>query len=247
MWSLLKSFARATIRRDDASRFELLVALGAKVLPRYRFHWPQMAWWDDPTFNDYLQRTGELPGYNTQRKWVLSQMLRLVAHVPGDTAECGVYLGASSYLICRSNQASPLEKWHHGFDSFEGLSRPESEDGDFWKGGDLSVPLEACTRNLAEFPRCRLYQGWIPNRFDEVADKTFSFVHVDVDLLEPTRASVEFFYPRLSTGGVLLCDDYGFTTCPGATRAIDEFLRDKPEKMISLPDGGGMFIKGVRV
>ena len=247
MWSLLKSFARATIRRDDASRFELLVALGAKVLPRYRFHWPQMAWWDDPAFNDYLQRTGELRGYNTQRKWVLSQMLRLVAHVPGDTAECGVYLGASSYLICRSNQASPLEKWHHGFDSFEGLSKPGGRDGDFWGGGDLSVPLEACARNLAEFPECKLYKGWIPERFHEIADRTFSFVHVDVDIDDPTKASIEFFYPRLNAGGILVCDDYGFTTCPGATRAIDEYLLDKPEKMLSLPDGGGWLIKGVRV
>jgi hypothetical protein len=34
-------------------------------------------------------------------------------------------------------------------------------------------------------------------------------------------------------------------TCPGATKAIEEFLRDKPEKMLFLPDGGGFFVKGV--
>lgn len=235
------------MRRDDPSRFELLTALGAKILPRYRFHWPQMAWWDDPEFNNYLVRVGEINGYNTERKWALSQLLRLVAHVPGDTAECGVNLGASSYIICRANREASTEKWHHGFDSFEGLSEPGGHDGSFWKSGDMRASLETCTANLSEFPKCRLYKGWIPDRFAEVADTAFSFVHVDVDIYAPTKASVEFFYPRLSPGGVLLCDDYGFTTCPGATQGVDEVLADKPEKMISLPDGGGMFIKGVRM
>ena len=49
---------------------------------------------------------------------------------------------------------------------------------------------------------------------------------------------------RLVDGGIFLCDDYGFDSCPRATRAVDEFLRDKPEKAISLSDGGGFFIKG---
>lgn len=247
MLQLLKSSLRAAAKRDDASRFELLTTLARSILPRYRFKWPQMAWWDDEEFNRYLGRIGELHGHNTDRKWALAQLLRLVRHVPGDTAECGVYLGASSYLICGANRSSPLEKWHHGFDSFEGLSRPGGRDGDYWRGGDLSVPLDACARNLAEFRECRLHKGWIPERFHEVDDKRFSFVHIDVDIYEPTKASAEFFYPRLNAGGILVCDDYGFTTCPGATRAIDEYLLDKPEKMLSLPDGGGMMIKGVRV
>jgi hypothetical protein len=48
----------------------------------------------------------------------------------------------------------------------------------------------------------------------------------------------------MNKGGLILCDDYGFTSCPGATKAINEFLQDKKEKMISLSGGGGFFIKG---
>ena len=61
---------------------------------------------------------------------------------------------------------------------------------------------------------------------------------------QPTIDSVSFFYPRLSPGGILVCDDYGFTTCPGATRAIDEFFAGKPEKMLALGGGGGFVVKG---
>ena len=98
--------------------------------------------------------------------------------------------------------------------------------------------------NLSEFKGVTIHQGWIPERFHEVADRRFSFVHIDVALREPTAASVEFFYPRVVQGGIVLCDDYGFSTCPGATLAIDEYLADKPEKMMALPGGGGFFIKG---
>jgi O-methyltransferase len=67
-------------------------------------------------------------------------------------------------------------------------------------------------------------------------------VHIDVDIYEPTRDSMAFFYPRLNDGGIIICDDYGFKSYPGATKAVDEFLRDKPEKMVALNDGGGFMI-----
>jgi O-methyltransferase len=246
MLKLIKSFARSLFRGqlDDNSRFEILMILGRFIFPKYRFKWYQMAWWSDEPFNQYLSRFSELNRPNTDRRWMLYQLLRLTQKVPGDTAECGVHLGSSSFLICQSNQQSGLNKTHHGFDSFEGLSKPTAEDGSYWKSGDLSVPVDVTKKNLSDFKNVKLYQGWIPTRFKEVEQNKFSFVHVDVDILEPTRDSIEFFYPRLSNGGVFLCDDYGFTSCPGVTKTLDEFLKDKPEKMISLPDGGGFFIKG---
>jgi len=100
-------------------------------------------------------------------------------------------------------------------------------------------------RALAEFPGVSLLAGWIPERFPAVADRRFAFVHIDVDLYEPTRDSLAFFYPRMSAGGIVVCDDYGFTSCPGATRAVDEYLADRPEKMIALSCGGGFLVKGV--
>jgi hypothetical protein len=66
---------------------------------------------------------------------------------------------------------------------------------------------------------------------------------VDVDLYEATLGSLDFFYPRLVPGGMLVCDDYGFTTCPGATRAVDEFMSGRPEPIIHLPTGQGLVIK----
>lgn len=217
------------------------------IMPQYRFSWHQLDWWSDPEFNAYLRRFDDLDGFNTQRKWMAWQLLRLTASVEGDTAECGVLAGASSWLICAANRHRGTPNQHHLFDSFEGLSEPNENDGDYWSKGALAVSDEVVARNLAPFADMLVFhKGWIPDRFPDVADRRFSFVHVDVDLEQPTRDSLEFFYDKLNPGGIFLCDDYAFGSCPGATKAIDEFLDDKVEKMIKLDSGGGFFMKGIR-
>lgn len=236
------------LKKDRAIllRFEILRRIGKILVPTYRFKWPYMGWWDDTMFNDYLVKFHEINGMNTDRRWMLYQLMRLVKNIPGDTAECGVYRGAGSYIICKINQENKsFQKKHYLFDSFEGLSEPLKSDGEYWTQGDLSCPLEILKNNLSEFSRVSIHQGWIPERFSDVEHLTFCFVHIDVDLYLPTFDSLNFFYPRMSKGGVIICDDYGCTTCPGATKAIDQFLQDKKEKMIALSGGGGFLIKGI--
>ena len=99
-------------------------------------------------------------------------------------------------------------------------------------------------KNLAKFQKqiC-LYKGWIPERFKDVSELQFRFVHIDVDLFQPTKDAIEFFYPRMVKGGVIVCDDYGFDTCPGATKAMDEFFDSKVESVIHLTTGTGLVIK----
>jgi len=228
-------------------RFTILRYAAKLIMPDYRFVWPHMDWWDNAQFNQYLEKFGELGKMNNERKWILSQLMRLTADIDGDTAECGVYHGASSWLILKMNQISDFDnRAHYIFDSFAGLSKPSDIDGVTWEEGSLSCELDVVKQNLKGFQDVYYYKGWIPDRFPEVENKIFSFVHVDVDLYEPTLDSMEFFYPRMSSGGIIVCDDYGFSSCPGATRAIDEFLLDKEEGMISLPTGGGFMIKDRR-
>lgn len=223
----------------------MLADVGRVLVPQYRFKWPQMDWWDDEHLTRFLSAFGEADGFNSDRRLMIHELIRLVEGVPGDTAECGVYKGAGSYLISAANEVAGGRD-HHVFDSFEGLSEPGETDGAHWTAGNLAFGLAGVKEHLREFERIHYHSGWIPARFEEVADRWFAFVHIDVDLAEPTADSIEFFYPRMSPGAIIVCDDYGFTTCPGATHAIDRFLADKPEKMVRLSGGGGFLIKGCR-
>lgn len=225
-----------------------LMIFASYFIKEYRFTWPQMMWWKNKRFNLYLSKFNENNGLNTHRRWMLAQLLRLTVNVPGDTAECGVYKGAGSWMICDFITRHKCSKKHYLFDSFEGLSKPCSKDGVYWKEGDLCASEKLVLEALKEFEDIiDIKKGWIPERFADVSESVFSFVHVDVDLAEPTKSSIEFFYERLSPGAIFLCDDYGFDTCPGVMTVIDEFLSDKPEKMLMLDAGGGFFIKDVVV
>ena len=98
--------------------------------------------------------------------------------------------------------------------------------------------------SLASLPHIPWHKGWIPEAFEGVEQERFAFVRIHVDLHDPTTDSIAFFYPRMNARGIIVCDYYGFTTCPGATKAIDEFLEGKAERMIALPFRGGFLIKG---
>lgn len=245
----LLRFLRNLLSPNRDRRYYAAKLFGEMVTGAFRMSWHQMDWWHDPDFNAYLERFDELDGMNTHRRWMLWQLIRLTGQVPGDTAECGVFKGTSSWLICAFTARSEAEpKLHHLFDSFEGLSEPAKIDGNHWRKGDLSASEAEVADQLAPFADIlRFHKGWIPDRFADVANRRFSFVHVDVDLYLPTRDSIAFFYERMNPGAILICDDYGCTTCPGATRAVDEFLESRPEKMIALDAGGGFFIKGIPV
>ena len=225
--------------REDA-QFRILRRVAKLIMPTYRLGWPQLLWWKDKEFNSFLAHFDELTGCNSHRHWMVHQLLKWIAAVPGDTAECGVYAGATSYLICQA--IAGTTRTHFMFDSFEGLSQPIDHDGAYWTKEDMKSPLERAVSNLP-FRNVSFHKGWIPDRFSDVADRRFAFVHIDVDLYQPTLDSFEFFYPRMNRGGLIVCDDYAFSTCPGANKAMDEFMSGKPEQIISPPSGGGFIVK----
>jgi hypothetical protein len=229
------------------SRHRAVSALAARAgLRLYNRH---LLWQSDEAFLRAWAGFPEATPVVPDRRFVLFSSATSVRTVPGDTAECGSYRGGGSYLILAS-QSGVEGKTHHVFDSFEGLSEPGSRDDTqghptafAWQKNQLAVDEAVVNRNLGRFGNYRLYRGWIPARFGEVEGRRFSFVHIDVDLYQPTLDSLSFFYPRMNSGGIILCDDYGLTTCPGAKGAFDDFLRDKPETVIHLTTGQGILIK----
>jgi hypothetical protein len=238
-----KSVLKLVRNNDRLTRAKLLLALQRWLCPEYFLPDPNVDWYGDPVFTEYLGRfRKELIRFNPPRRWNLYQLLRLSLPIEGDTVECGSHRGAGSWLICQSTRG--LAKQHHIFDSFEGLSDPGTGDGAHWSTGDLAVSLDEVKQHLSAFPSVSYYKGWIPDRFKEVEERRFSFVHIDVDLEQPTHDSLAFFYPRTNPGGVIVCDDYGSSVCPGATRTVDAYLADKPDKMLSLSPGGGFLIRG---
>lgn len=220
-------------------RYRLAERLAGWISPACRLSEFGRRWVEDRAFAEALEPfEGRGNTRALDRKWMLRELLKTAARVEGDTAECGVWRGGSTWII-----AGGLGRPHFGFDSFEGLSAPGLSDGRHFRQGELAASEEEVRGRLAGLPNVRLLKGWIPTRFQEVAERRFCLVHVDVDLHRPTLDALEFFYPRLNPGGVLLLDDYGFAICPGVREAVDGYFKGKPEVLLELPTGQGLVIK----
>ncbi len=182
--------------------------------------------------------------------------------IEGARAECGVFSGASALLMCRvaaTVRANYDGAGLHLIDSFAGISAPKEEDlipvrsndGGVvmipgFGEGSLASPLEIVKQTLQDFPAVAMHAGWIPDVFAELPDAKWAFVHVDVDLYEPTLACLDYFYPRLAEGGVIICDDYGAPLFPGAHRAWNEFCARNDVPYIVLDTGQSVILKEAR-
>lgn len=226
---------------DYAKTYEAFYSINRSIIPDFSINDMGRLLLKDEEFRSYFERFSRDNWKSFERRWNLREFLRQLVHVEGNLAECGVFEGGNAFQLCQFAQAHGREV--HLFDSFEGLSAPEESDGDFWKKGDLTASEEVVRANLAEFNCYRTFRGWIPEAFPQAADHRYAFLHVDVDLEQPTFDSIAFFYPRMNKGGIILLDDHGYDTCPGARKAALDFMRDKPEPVLDLSTGQGLIIK----
>jgi O-methyltransferase len=155
--------------------------------------------------------------------------------IPGAFAEVGVWRGETSAFLKR---AAP-ERRLYLFDTFSGFPQsdlaPSREDTRF-----RDTSEEAVRRRLGSSPNVIFRPGYVPDTLNGLEDQSFAFVLLDLDLFAPTRASLEFFYPRLSRGGYLVLHDYNNPESDWACkRAMDEFLAGRPEQLIELGDVWG--------
>ena len=153
------------------------------------------------------------------------EQARVMSDQGGAFAEVGVFRGASAKLICEAKGRAPL----YLFDTFEGLPGEVGENDGRFKKGMFMANEGKVRERLSKYPAVTIYPGIFPNTAEPIKDLKFSFVHLDVDLYGATKRALEFFYPRMLSGGRILSHDYG--QCEGVWRAFDEFIVGKPEKL----------------
>ena len=163
--------------------------------------------------------------------------LEAVKKIPGDIAEVGSFEGVSAKLLAMTDGRRTL----HLFDTFEGLPSPSDKDSKGFYTGQYRASEAEVKNYLRDFD-VRIYKGLFPSTAGPIAEKTFAFVHLDVDLYDSTKACLEFFYERMARGGIILTHDYAARE-EGVYRAFQDFFHDKPEPVIELGGNQGIVVK----
>lgn len=171
--------------------------------------------------------------------FLLRSLAQSMNQMPGDFAEVGCFQGGSAAMICKGK----ADKVMHLFDTFEGIPKGREDYGEHFKENLYSCSLENVKANLVDYSNLKFHKGIFPASIEgneQIANTSFSFVNIDVDLYEGTLECLKFFYPRMTPGGILISHDY---MLEGVRAAFDQFMIDKPEQLIDLPTTQCMMIK----
>jgi hypothetical protein len=160
--------------------------------------------------------------------------------IPGAIVECGVWRGGAMMAM-----AMALQSHHHLdrslflFDTFQGMPRPSTDDGPVaqrgWLARQAAEGSRWCHASLADvqrnlwstgYPQDRMHfvQGRVEETIPGMAPAQIALLRLDTDWYESTRHEMEHLFPRLSPGGVLIIDDYGWW--PGCRKAVDEYIAE---------------------
>jgi len=151
--------------------------------------------------------------------------------VPGDLIETGVWRGGATIFMRGALKAygdTTRAVWVA--DSFEGLPKPSEKfaadrGANYWKDSHwLAVPLEEVQGNFRRYSlldeRVRFLKGWFKDTLPNAGIERLAVMRLDGDMYESTMDALVPLYPRLSSGGYCIIDDYALPACRAA---VDDF------------------------
>ena len=205
-------------------------------------------WRTDGLFRAVLQQVRANTLVDVTRLYELWSLAGQMASVPGDFLEVGVWRGGSAALVAmRFRQTAAASRRAILCDTFTGVALAGDMDGTY-RGGehaDTSVATVEALFQRCELPAPTINVGIFPqDTLAEIDSTALSLVHIDVDVYESALNATEAIWARVSKGGVVVFDDYGFVKTQGVRRAVDQ-LGEKLPGCLRLHNlnGHGLLIK----
>jgi O-methyltransferase len=154
-------------------------------------------------------------------------------NIPGDFVETGVWRGGACIFmtaVLEAHADTTRSVWV--CDSFEGLPTPNVKDYPQDTGDNhhthqqLAVDIDTVKENFSRFnlltDRVKFLKGWFSDTIPSAPIETISLLRLDGDMYESTIVVLENLYPKISTGGYVIIDDYGLPKC---ALAVSDFRK----------------------
>jgi hypothetical protein len=211
----------------------------------------------DPSFYTAYQRGVEAAHADYQIHWRAHIALWAgwtASKSEGDFVECGVNFGFFSSAIMKFLDWDTLGKTFYLMDTFCGIDESLLLDNERMGGtvetnrrhlhrGFYTSDVADVRRNFREWENVRIIEGSVPETLTQVDCDRVTFLHLDMNCAAPEVAALEFFWPRMISGGIVLLDDYGFGEHVAQKTEIDRCAERIGVMIASLPTGQGLIIK----
>ena len=183
---------------------------------------------------DLIHHFPSFVGHMTlSRVIALYEVYKMTLGVAGHIAEAGVYKGAGTLLFAKLTQIFEPESLTlvHGFDWFEG-AKPTAEEPNVFEGSyredyDRLMSLIRAQRldHIVHIHKLDLCTE-LDQFFKTNAYMQFKLVYLDAGIYDIVISCLKHFWPRLTSGGVIVFDQFNHELAPGETRAVKEFMPD---------------------
>ena len=210
----LTFFARCLFGEVDGQRYSV-------IIPEALFS----PWRVDTGFQAAYARIADRTLVNVYRCYELWQLAGQIARRGGNILEVGVWRGGTGCLLAA--RAREINKNVKVFlcDTFSGIVKVGEYDSAY-RGGDLADTSKELVEALASdlgLGNLTVLEGVFPEQTGHLIEAgDLGFCHVDVDVYQSAKDVVEWVWPRLQVGGVIVFDDYGFAKSAGVTRYVDQ-------------------------
>jgi len=164
----------------------------------------------------------------------------------GALVEVGVWRGGTGALIARRAMLSGIADRVYLCDTFSGVVKASDKDSSYSGGEHSDTDRGTVERLLASLglSNAVCLTGVFPEQTAHlIHDSKIRFCHVDVDVYESAKDVVEWVWPRLCVGGVVVFDDYGFPSCSGITRYVEELTRLPDRAVLHNLNGHAVAVK----
>ncbi|MDR1196390.1 MAG: TylF/MycF family methyltransferase, partial [Endomicrobium sp.] len=180
------------------------------------------------------------------RCYELWQLVNETSGLEGAIIEIGVWRGGTGALIAKQAELLGITSHVYLCDTFTGVVKAGENDSSY-KGGehsDASKSTVDALINKLGLSNTKILVGIFPEDTSEmVADSTFRFCHIDVDVFQSAKDIVEWIWDKLAVGGIIVFDDYGNKNCDGITKFVDQERKKNDRTVIHNLNGHAIIIK----
>lgn len=182
-------------------------------------------WLIDEDFKKVFEKIKTHTLVDVYRCFELWSLVKESSKVPGAIIEIGAWRGGTGALIAYRAQLLELESTVYICDTFEGIVKAGKNDSSF-RDGDLSNASVEDVKYLEKrlnLRNIKILKGIFPDETShQVEDNQFRLCHIDVDVYESAKEIVDWVWDRMPIGGVIVYDDYGFESCNGIAKFVNE-------------------------
>ena len=184
-------------------------------------------WLSDSKFMNIYSNIVDHTLVDMYRCYELWQIVELVHKLNKSASflEVGVWRGGTSAIIAKKlNLLNATSKFYIA-DTFFGVVKASDKDASYSGGEHADTSKEIVQSLLADkYNNIEILEGIFPNDTSKFIpkDDMFAFCHIDVDVYESAKDIIDWIWEKLIVGGTVVFDDYGYSTCTGITRYVNE-------------------------